>query len=241
MINGARSDQVGVWRAAMQAPHPLLLDTLESQDLARLMIGLNALGTLHRAMQLTFTSGYMRRFGAHVAMGDGVVLLAKTVATFKEAADQFHSTARILKELAGKHDSRLKAEVESLERDLDKSDPTSFYTKQLKPIRDQIGFHWKRSAVVEALEQRRDEPLPIVVHSITATRNEEVRFAAMDLIVASVMFGTDNPEEVAAMVARVGTHAERFLGVCHSAISLYLAQHGCLYSGFESTAEFGPA
>lgn len=216
-------------------PSDLLLDCEVSEDIARLMLGLNAIASLHRALFATMHEEYVQQHGVHAAMGDKIVLLAKIVGTLKEAADQFRQVAPFLIRLAEKADRQAAMEIKSLSTKLDKEDPRSQYNSLLRRIRDDVGFHWKRTKVSAALAKYPHSET-ILSHSRTRAGNTSFRFDLMDAVVCEVMMEGFTKEKARDVVVRVRGLSEEFMSVGLSMVSLYLTDKGYTFGPSNTVA-----
>ena len=127
----------------------------------KLLIAHNVLMSLYRRYiqpALESESARGRGFGS-----DKRVFYLQSVGVMKEALDAFSQVNKcrsfIGRELT--NNMEFKKRMALLERVSDRKNPSSFYNRHLKPVRDRAAFHWNGvSAYLEDLVQKPDQEWP---------------------------------------------------------------------------------
>ena len=207
----------------------LLAESPGALEVARMMQGLNALATLHRALYNALDNPYEDRFGRLTTQGDQIVLLANIVGLLKESADAFRQASSTLKAAARSRDQALLDRLRQMDAQLDQATESSFYNQVLKPARDDIAFHWRRSRVEQVLASRQGAKDAIFTMTFTTTNDSEPRFTLIDAVAAEILFGTRDRNEIRDRIEAIQAFSMEFLSVGFEVISLWLLAKGLGY------------
>lgn len=203
-------------------------------QLARLMIAVNALETMHRAFDWASHSTHQHCFGKSVSTGDATVIFGLLCGAIAESLTAYHCCKGQVAKLALAFDASLRKQVEFLENFPPKK--ASFPQAVVKRIRDSAGFHWDESAVLAVLQSFGGKVQELYTSEKGADGAEYARYTFADSLLATVAATTTETERVdfekwALEVAEVRTVRGCLVEVLEAAIAELMRRSNCKTSG----------
>jgi hypothetical protein len=202
----------------------------EAVEVARLMIAMNQLDTLHRLLRAALTAADEGDTPRVSAYGDQVTALALTAGVLKEAADSFRQlnavATRLFAPLKGQPPALQLAELRK------RLDPSSETWTIIKSIRSDIAFHWDFKGLSQAIAQWPAGKTTIMMRQTAPSGRVAARYLMGDNLVAKAAFTHDGVFDVGKVCALLRDTSILFVSVAEVLVARFLT--GC---GFEMEPE----
>lgn len=214
------------------SPNAVFSHPQHGPRLLRLMIAMNGLDTLHRALLHTMVPEFEEKFSRTAAVGDRVMLLGLLYGALTESLQAYEADRGTIEALARRADpanTEMEASITTLQSASrkDKSDPTTFRNRIAERVRVEVGFHWNVGAIECARKELTERADEVMFRSDPTSRGHLARFVYADAIAARVTLNQDTSGERTAAIAEAIAVTKAFIAVVEAAIAQAMIDAGC--------------